>query len=99
MEVVAEEEMKMEETLIAMVTNFCIGKNIRIHHECEGGIGKSITRITNWHHDAWGVMPNCDGEEWNFLSHPQTNNGLFFLLTTKYRILYWKKMKKASRIS
>ena len=24
-----------------------------------------------------------------FLSHPHTNNVLFFLLTTKYLILYW----------
>ena len=24
--------------------------NIRIYHECEGGIEKSILRITVWHH-------------------------------------------------
>ena len=23
--------------------------NIRIHHECEGGIEKSVPRITDWH--------------------------------------------------
>ena len=29
-----------------------------------------------------------------FLSHPHKNNGFFFLLTTKYLILYWKDMKR-----
>ena len=29
-----------------------------------------------------------------FLSHPHMNNGFFFLLTTKYHILYWKYMKR-----
>ena len=42
-------------------------------------------RITDWHHD--------------FLSHPHTNYGLVFLLATKYLILFWKHMKKASRKS
>ena len=27
-------------------------KNISIHHECEGGIEKSVLRITDWHHEA-----------------------------------------------
>ena len=40
------------------------------------------------------MMTNGDREGQIFLSHPHTNNGLFFLLTTKYRILYWKHMKK-----
>ena len=31
-------------------------KHIRIHHECEDGIGKSIPRITAWHQEACGVM-------------------------------------------
>ena len=35
----------------------------------------------------------------NFLSHPHTNSGFFFLLTTKYRILYLVNMKKASKKS
>ena len=35
------------------------------------------------------MMTNGDREGWIFLSHPLTNNELFFLLTTKYRILYW----------
>ena len=34
-------------TLAAVLT-----KNIRIYHECEGGIEKSGLRITVWHHMA-----------------------------------------------
>ena len=37
-------------------------------------------------------MTNGDREGRIFLSHPHTNNGFFFLLTTKYRILYRKKL-------
>ena len=37
-------------------------ENIRIHHECEGGIDKSVPRITIWHHYACQVMPNGDPE-------------------------------------
>ena len=29
-----------------------------------------------------------------FLSHPHRNNGFFFSLITKYRILYWKEQWK-----
>ena len=67
---------------------------IRIHHECEGGIEKSVPRITDWHHEACRLMTNGDHEGRIFLSHPHTNNGFFFLLTTKYLILYWKNMKR-----
>ena len=65
-------------------------QNIRIYHECEGGMEKSVLRITDWHHEACRVMKNCDPERWIFLSHPHMNNELFFLLTSKYLILYWK---------
>ena len=71
--------------------------SIRIHHECEGGIEKSVLRITDWHQEACQVMTNSDSEGLIFLSHPHTNNGFFFLLTTKYLILYSKNMKKTSR--
>ena len=37
------------------------------------------------------MMTNGVHEGWIFLSHPDTNNGFFFLITTKYLILYWKK--------
>ena len=30
----------------------------------------------------------------SFLSHPHTNNGFHFLLTTKYLMLYWKNIKR-----
>ena len=73
--------------------------NIRIHHECEGGIEKSVPKITDWHHEACRVMKNGDREGRIFLSHPHMNNGFFFLLTTKYLILYWKNMKKTYRKS
>ena len=54
--------------------------NIRIHHKCEGGIEKSVLRITDWHHEACRVMTIGDNEWWIFLSHAHTNNGFFFLL-------------------
>ena len=31
---------------------------IKIHHECEDGIEKSVPRITNLHHEACRVMTN-----------------------------------------
>ena len=71
--------------------------NIRIHHECEGGIEQSVPRITDWQYEACRVMTKGDCQGRIFLSHPHMNNGFFFLLTTKFRILYWKNMKKASR--
>ena len=59
--------------------------NITIHHE--GGIEKSVPRNTDWHHEACRVMTfgDCGGRI--FLCHPH----VIFLLTTKYRILNWKK--------
>ena len=62
--------------------------NISIHHECEGGIEKSVPRITDWYHEACRVMTNGDDEGRSFLSHPHTHDGYFFLLTTKYLISY-----------
>ena len=71
-----------------------MGKIIRIYHECEGGIEKSIPRITVWHHEACRVMTNGDHERQIFLSHPHMNNGFFFLLTTKYLISYLERYEK-----
>ena len=68
-----------------------LNKNIRIHHECEGRIEKSVRRITFWHHKACRVMTNGDHEGQIFLSNPHMNNGFFFLLTIKYCILCLKK--------
>ena len=39
-------------------------------------------------------MTNGDHEGRIFLSHPHMNNEFFFLLTTKYPILYWKNLKR-----
>ena len=39
-------------------------------------------------------MTKDDHEGWVFLSHPHTNNELFFFFATKYLILYWKNMKR-----
>ena len=61
---------------------------IRIYHECESGIEKCVSRITDSHLKACRVMSNGDNEGRILLSHPQTNSGLFFLLTIKYLILY-----------
>ena len=66
----------------------CEWNNIRIYHECEGRIEKSILRITDWHHEACRVMTNGDPEGQIFLSYPHTNNGFFFLLTTVF--IYFK---------
>ena len=35
---------------------------IRTHHECEVGIGKSVLRITVWHHEAYQIMTKGDPE-------------------------------------
>ena len=42
---------------------FCLYDNIRIYHECEGGIEKSVLKITVWHHEAFPVVTlNGDSE-------------------------------------
>ena len=60
---------------------------IRIYHECEGRIEKSVPRITVWHHEACRMMTNCDHEVRIFLSYPHMYNGFYFLLTTVFFIL------------
>ena len=57
---------------------------IRIYLKCEDRIEKSVPRISVWHHEACRVMTNGDNEGQIFLSHPHTNNGFFFLLTTVF---------------
>ena len=76
-------------------TQFCDrqtpqGKPMRIYHECEGRIEKSVLRMTDWHLKASRLMTKGDREWHIFLSHPHTNNGFFFLLTTKYFIFIGK---------
>ena len=53
---------------------------IKIYHECEGRIEKSLPRITDWHPKACRVMTSGDREGQIFLSHTHTKNGIFFLL-------------------
>ena len=62
--------------------------NIRIYHECEGRIEKSVLRIAVWHHETCRVMTNGDPEGRIFLSYPQTNNGFFTcsLLNTAFYV-------------
>ena len=55
---------------------------ITMYHECEGGIEKSVPRITDLHHETCLVMTIGDLEGRIFLFHPHMNNGFFFLLTT-----------------
>ena len=69
---------------------------IRNRYECEDGIGKSVPRVTGWHHEACGVMTNGDPEGRIFLSVPHTTEGFFFLLTIKYHIYMIKKAPRSS---
>ena len=65
------------------------GENfIRIYHECEGRIEKSVPRIAVWHHKVSRVMTNGDPEGRIYLSYPHTNNGFFFLLTAVFIYLF-----------
>ena len=59
-------------------------QTVRIYHECEVRMEKSIARIAIWHHEACRVMTNGDPEGRIFLSYPHTKNGFFFLLTTVF---------------
>ena len=66
-----------------MTNNNLNWQNISIYHEYEGGVEKSVGRITDWHYEAYGVMTIGDREGWSFfLSHPHMNYGFCFLLTT-----------------
>ena len=71
-------------------------ENKRIHDECEGGIEISIPWITDWHHEACGVMTNGDHKGRIFLSHPHTNNRFFFI--THFILVNMKKTSRKSRI-
>ena len=52
-----------------------MGKLIRIYHECEDRIEKSVPRIAVWHFEACRVMTNGNPERWIFLSYSHMNNG------------------------
>ena len=52
---------------------------LRIYHECEGRIEKSVPRMTVWHHAASPGMTNADHEGRIFLSYPHTNNNFLLI--------------------
>ena len=54
---------------------------ISIFHVCMVWIEKSVTRVTDQHHEACRVMPNSDPEWQIFLSTPYTHDRYFFLHT------------------
>ena len=69
------------------IITYLLVENIRIYHECEGRIEKSVPRIAVWHHEACRVMTNRELHGRIFLSYPYTNNGFFFLLTTVFFLI------------
>ena len=56
-------------------------KEISIFHECMVWIEKSVTRVTDRHHEACRVMPNSDPEWPIFLSTPYIHDRYFLLHT------------------
>ena len=71
-----------------------------MYHECECCIKKTVSMIFVYHNET-----NCDFKGWTFLSHPYTNNELFFCptlffyfeksfqklqYTRKYYITWWR---------
>ena len=56
-------------------------ENISIFHGFMMWIEKSVTRVTDRHHEACRVMPNSDPEWRIFLSIPYTHDRYFFLHT------------------
>ena len=80
---------------VAMTSGCCQHDNIRlsvistleiisIFHVCMVWIEKSLTRVTDRHHEACRVMPNSDPEWQIFLSTPYTHDRYFFLHTFWY---------------
>ena len=77
-----------------MPSTFFHTEIIRIYHECEGIIEKSVPRIAVWHHEACRLITNCDSEGQIFLSYPHTNNVFFFLFTIVF--LFENKLLEVS---
>ena len=65
------------ERLTTILSRQQITKSIRIYHECEGRIGKSVPRITILNLEACRVITNGDPEGRIFLSYSHPNNGFF----------------------
>ena len=62
---------------------------IRIFHEYECWIDKSVLRITIWHHKACFVMPIGDPRDHDFLSYQRSDDGFFFTLTIKFHFFIY----------
>ena len=74
-----------------------IKEKIRIHHECEGGIEKSVLSITDWHHKPCQVMTNGDREGQIFLSpltHIMDSYSCPTLSTTFYNRKNMKRLRE-----
>ena len=61
-----------------------VTENISVFHGCMVWIEKSVTRVTDRHHEACRVMPNSDPERQIFLSTPYTHDRYFFLHTFRF---------------
>ena len=65
---------------------FLIPIFLRIYHECDGGIGKSFPRITDWLHEVCRVMTNGNTEGWILLYHLHTTNDSFSCSSSKQHV-------------
>ena len=60
--VIAIRDIMLMVHIVEVILSCLMRGNIKTYHECEGEIEKSISRITDWHHEACRVMTNCDSE-------------------------------------
>ena len=67
-------------SVIKLVFISKLSQNIRIYHEHEVRIEKSVPSIGIWHHEACRVMTNGESEGQIFLSYPHANNGQFHMM-------------------
>ena len=75
----------------------CIHKGgiIRIYQECDGGIERSMPRITVWHHEACQVVIiGYPSGRFFFLSYPHTNNALSSCSPSNFALLFHKGSQK-----
>ena len=84
--------------LIHILRKVLIYKNIRIRHECEGGIEKFVPWINDWHHKACQLMTNGDQEGQIIYFHPQTNNRSFSCSPIRTTFYIGKREKGLKKI-
>ena len=92
-------EMELSPILaVRFVRSLMFLKIIRIYHECEGRIEKSVQKIAVWHHEACPVMTNSDPEGRIFLYPTLTRimdsfscSPLFFFIS--YPHAFFKKRR------